>query len=57
MKILPVNLKGKIIKDCYTTDEGKKLILEFTDNTKIQFFVDIERVYGFNNQPVLNLFI
>lgn len=35
MNILPVQLKGKTIADCYESDKGT-LVIEFTDGTKVQ---------------------
>jgi hypothetical protein len=35
MNILPVQLKGKTIADCYEVDR-EALIIEFTDGTKIR---------------------
>lgn len=35
MNILPIQLKGKTIADCYESDTGT-IIIEFTDGTKIR---------------------
>lgn len=57
MIILPQQLKGKTIKDCYESDG--KIHMEFTNGDKIIFSVPIEKFYAprgvFVTYPALDL--
>jgi len=48
MNILPQQLKGKTIKDCYLSDTYE-VTIEFTDGTKIKIVSERTEVRGRNH--------